>query len=141
VRGLTFDATATYLDSEIRASGTAAPVFDGNPLPFAPKFSGTLGAQYDWLVGDGLVAGVGVDGKYVGTHYLRPERFAIDEEQYTLVNVRAHVGSDSDRWDVELFGKNIGDEFYRINAVGGIGADVFAIGQPALWGLALRIKM
>ena len=140
LRGLTFDATATTLNSRISASGTAAS-FNGNPLPFAPKYSGTLGAMYEWPMGAGLIAGVGVDGKYVGTHYLRPERFAIDKEKYTLVNVRAHFGSDTSRWDIEVYGKNVGNEQYRVNAAGGIGADVFAIGQPATWGLAARIKM
>ncbi len=139
--GLTLDATVSYLDSQISASGTAAAQFDGNPLPFAPELSGTLGARYEWTVGSGLIAGVGVDGKYLGTHYLRPEQFAIDKEQYTLVNVRAYLGSDADRWSIELYGKNIGDEQYRINAVGGIGADVFAIGQPALWGLSATIRL
>jgi iron complex outermembrane recepter protein len=141
VRGLTVDATATFLDSEIDASGATAAAFDGNPLPFAPKFSGTLAAEYGWPVGSGLIAAFGVDGKYVGTHYLRPEQFAIDEEQYTVINARARLGSESGAWEIELFGKNVGDEQYRVNAVGGIGADVFAIGQPAVWGLAARVKM
>ncbi|MEP7247060.1 MAG: TonB-dependent receptor, partial [Gammaproteobacteria bacterium] len=140
MRGLTFDATSTFLRSRISANGTSAS-FNGNVLPFAPKYSGTLGAQYDWPIGAGLMAGVAIDGKYVGTHYLRPENFAIDKENYTLVNVAAHFGSDTGRWDLELYGKNIGDEQYRVNAAGGIGADVFAIGQPATWGLAARIKM
>jgi iron complex outermembrane receptor protein len=141
VQGLSIDATATYLDSEIHASGTAAATFNGNPLPFAPKFSGTLAAEYAWTLGSSLIAGVGVDGKYVGTHYLRPEKFAIDEEQYTVVNAHARLGSGSGKWELELFGKNIGDERYRVNAVGGIGADVFALGQPQTWGLAARVKM
>jgi iron complex outermembrane recepter protein len=141
MRGLTLDATTTFLNTRISASGIAAPVFDGNPLPFAPKFSGTLGALYEWPLGNALIAGVGVDGKYVGTHYLRPEQFAIDKEQYTLVNIRAQIGSETERWNVELYGKNIGDEFYRVNAVGGIGADVFALGQPATWGLTVRVRL
>ncbi len=141
VQGFTINATATYLDSEIHASGPAAATFNGNPLPFAPKFSGTLGTEYAWTLGSGLIAGIGVDGKYVGTHYLRPERFAIDKEQYTVVNAHARLGSESGKWEVELFGKNIGDEQYRVNAVGGIGADVFALGHPAVWGLAARVRM
>jgi iron complex outermembrane receptor protein len=141
IDGLKLDATGTYLDTTISTSGSAAATFNGNPLPFAPKFSGTLGIEYAWSIGAGLVAGIGVDGKYVGTHYLRPEKFAIDEEQYTVVNAQARLGGESGRWEVELFGKNIGDEQYRVNAVGGIGADVFAIGQPTIWGLAARIRM
>jgi len=138
--GLTFDATGTFLHSRISAWGTSAQ-FGGNVLPFAPRFSGTLGALYEWPVLTGMIAGVAVDGKYVGTHYLRPENFVIDKEKYTLVNVRAHFGSDTGRWDVELYGKNVGSERYRVNAAGGIGADVFAIGQPATWGLAARVSL
>jgi iron complex outermembrane recepter protein len=141
LKGLTFDSSATYLNTRIQQSGPLASIYDGNPLPFAPRFSVTLGGQYEWLVGRGLMAGVGVDSKYLGNHYMRPEQFAIDKQHYTVVDVLAHLGSESGTWQVEFYGKNVGNEEYRTNAVGGIGADVFALSQPATWGLTARVKM
>jgi iron complex outermembrane recepter protein len=141
LKGLTFDSTATWLDTRIQESGPLASIYNGNPLPFAPKLSATLAAQYDWALPRGLMAGVGVDSKYVGTHYMRPEAFAIDKQQYTIVDVLARLGSESGKWELELYGKNVGNKEYRTNAVGGIGADVFAISQPATWGLTVRVKL
>ncbi len=133
--GLNFGATATYLDTEVSQGGLAAATFDGNDLPFAPDLSWTLFGRYEYQLGNNLVGAVQANIKDVGDHFLRPEAFAIDENSYSLVDARISVASVDHKWEVAVWGKNLGDEQVRLNAVGGFGADPFYIGLPLTYGV------
>jgi iron complex outermembrane recepter protein len=86
---------------------------DGDPLTFVPEWSFGLSGDYEWAVGGDSTAYVGGTLGYTGE---RPIGF--DEREtdgsirevgsYTTLNLRA--GLRTERWNVELYGKNVTDE-------------------------------
>jgi len=67
-----------------------------------------------------------------------------DEGQsgYTLGNARLVLQPQDERWSIELFGNNLGDEEYRVFAENGTALGVAAtsaiFGPPLEWGVRLR---
>jgi iron complex outermembrane receptor protein len=56
------------------------------------------------------------------------------EESYGLLDARIALGSRNDGWEVALFGKNLTDELYRVDAIPFLG-DVFSrFGPPRSYG-------
>src|SRR6185503_4265311 len=63
--GLTFSATASYIDSEItEVNATDATSLPGDPVDYVPEFSGTLGFNYDFELGANMPGYFRVDYSY-----------------------------------------------------------------------------
>ncbi|MGH7012122.1 MAG: TonB-dependent receptor domain-containing protein, partial [Caulobacteraceae bacterium] len=82
---------------------------DGNPLPYAPKWSESLDGEYDFGLGEDLGGFVGGRVSYVGRRF---SDFSTTAPQtalsgYTTVSLRA--GLRRGPFEVELFAKNLGD--------------------------------
>jgi iron complex outermembrane receptor protein len=59
------------------------------------------------------------------------------EESYGLLDARMSLGSRDGRWEAALYGKNLGDELYRVDVIPFLG-DVFArYAPPRSYGLQL----
>jgi len=86
---------------------------DGDPLTFVPEWSFGLSGDYEWAVGSDSIAYVGGTLGYTGE---RPIGFDERESDgsireagsYTTLNLRA--GLRTERWNFELYGKNVTDE-------------------------------
>jgi outer membrane receptor protein involved in Fe transport len=86
---------------------------DGDPLTFVPQWSFGLSGDYEWAVGGDSIAYVGGTLGYTGQ---RPIGFDQRESDgsireaggYTTLNLRA--GLRTERWNFELYGKNVTDE-------------------------------
>jgi len=86
---------------------------DGDPLTFVPEWSFGLSGDYEWAVSGDSTAYFGGTLGYTGE---RP--IAFDEREtdgsireigsYTTLNLRA--GLRTERWNFELYGKNVTDE-------------------------------
>jgi outer membrane receptor protein involved in Fe transport len=86
---------------------------DGDPLTFVPEWSFGLSGDYEWAVSSDSTAYLGGTLGYTGE---RP--IAFDEREadgsiseigsYTTLNLRA--GLRTERWNFELYGKNVTDE-------------------------------
>lgn len=112
--GLTVDFTFAYNDSEIvqtfctdclLTSGDASPT--GTQLPFYPKYSGSLSAQYERDILDDKKGFVRVDYIYTGRQFDTEANLAWTNESH-IVNLRAGIEFDSYR--VEVFATNVLDE-------------------------------
>ncbi|MES2033469.1 MAG: TonB-dependent receptor [Pseudomonadota bacterium] len=112
--GLTMDFTFAYNDTEIvetfctdclLTSGDASPT--GTQLPFYPKYSGTLSAQYERDILDDKKGFVRVDYIYTGKQFDTEANLAWTNESH-VVNLRA--GIEFDAYRVEVFATNILDE-------------------------------
>ena len=115
--GLTFTLTGAYVDAYLTSQATAAGGNEGDPLPYAPKWSSSLDGAYTWRVSDFNLF-TGATWSYFGSRFSdfssvilptgtilaapRPEL-----PSYNTVNLRA--GLESGRWTFELYGKNVGD--------------------------------
>ena len=156
--GLNFSASGTYLKSKVSRTFTQTPDgtavynqqgyagdFRGSVLPYTPKFSGNADLQYEWDMGNSLRPFVGGSVTYQGkqnatfvNNILKGNRFEIPG--YTLVDVRAGIGSRDDAWRVTLFGRNIFNKFY-INSASYYQDDYFQnAGRPATYGVAVKLR-
>jgi iron complex outermembrane receptor protein len=54
--------------------------------------------------------------------------------------VRAGVASPDDKWRLTVFGRNITDEFYILNASTASDAIVRYVGRPATWGVTFGYR-
>jgi len=93
---------------------------NGKPLSVAPKWTGTIGASYDAPMGNGLMVGVNADVRY-SSSYLASGFGNGDSRQtkYATLDAGIRVGSEDERWQVALIGKNLTNRFYVSGVVDG----------------------
>lgn len=159
VDGLTLSASATYLDAKVKEysgvvgstvnpNGLRDPIiesFKGVRLPFSPKWQYAMRVDYDTPINDNLSAffGVGVTGQgktsAVLTTLGQPQEL-FDLNSRTLVNGLFGIRSTDDRWKVSVWGKNIFNKYYWVNAVQTYDTVVRYTGRPAEYGVTLGFK-
>jgi outer membrane receptor protein involved in Fe transport len=152
--GLTLSANATYLKSKVTSNYSATPDglgvynaqgytgnFRGSVLPYTPKFSGSLDAQYEFPVSDDLKAFVGGTATYQGrqnttfrTEILRADDFFIDD--YALVDARVGVASADNRWKVTAFGRNLTNKSYVTAVSTYLDTLIRYRGRPVVYGVS-----
>ena len=174
--GLTLSASVTYLESKVltrngtpfvgptaygNSCGTAAvPAqcdFTGSELPFSPKVSYTLGANYRHEMGGGTII-FGADlrgqsssvstlnGRTIQFRNLTNDRrapgialpFVIPG--YAVVDARLGYEFGDKRYKVMVWGKNVFNKYYVTNAAHFLDTTVRFVGQPATYGITLSIK-
>ena len=113
-------------------------IFNGNKVPFAPRHTLNISAQYS------LPSGYygRVELRSVGeTFYDEENNTALQQEKYSVVN--ASIGYESEGYSIQVFGRNLGDERYYSNIspvsksaglIGGIA------GAPRIYGVSLSKK-
>lgn len=121
VTGLNFLLTGAYVDAYLTADAPAAGGSNGDPLPYAPKWSASLDGSYSWHATGAFDGFVGATWSYVGSRisdfaasttvvngavaFVPNPREALPS--YNTVNLRA--GLENARWSFELYAKNLGD--------------------------------
>ncbi|MGV9009033.1 TonB-dependent receptor [Brevundimonas sp.] len=123
VEGLSFQGGLTYTDAEYGVF-TAADLVDPNNFPaasllpgsrpsFAPEYSVSLSVNFERNLGNGLRGGFSLAGKYMSEYNtgsdLSPFKL---QDAFTTVNGRIMIGTEDERWTMELWGQNITDEEY-----------------------------
>ncbi len=146
--GLTLTFSGAYTDAELtQDTDPVVGGLDGDPLPFVPEWSLTLGGDYEWAAFGDSTAYVGGHVSYTGerTADFGNRNAAGDlreADAYTTVDLRA--GIIRDRWSIELYGKNITDEegITDIEAPGNFpnGAVGISAIRPRTIGLALGAR-
>ncbi|WP_156680923.1 TonB-dependent receptor [Sphingomonas profundi] len=93
---------------------------NGAPLANAPEWTGTLGASYDKVVGNGFRFGASVDARY-NSSYIASGFGNDDSRQNKYVNLDASIrfGTEDDRYEIALIGKNLTNRFYVTGVVDG----------------------
>jgi iron complex outermembrane recepter protein len=85
--------------------------YAGSTNQLAPKFTGVLGANYKWNVGDSIGMNFGVDlmhsSNYLQSLTLDP---ANTQSGYTKVNARLALAGAEERWELALIGRNLTDK-------------------------------
>jgi outer membrane receptor protein involved in Fe transport len=116
LRGLQLGVNGAWIDAHL-TSDTPALVggLDGDRLPWVPKFSGSLNADYDWQLSHSVTAFVGGTLAYTGT---QRDNFGADTTQLGFppipqrkipdyATVDLHGGVDFGRFTVEAYVKNL----------------------------------
>jgi iron complex outermembrane receptor protein len=141
--GLNLTAGVTWLETDIRqdtnTTGNAA-LFDGNPLPFAPELSATLGARHEWALGNNRRAAMQANTKAKSRYYLDAEGLtARSQEGYVTVDASATLYLDARGLELSLWGRNLSDKDVAISGYGFIGYNTFR-SAPRQYGIAARVN-
>lgn len=141
--GLDLTASVTWLETEIQqesdGAGNAA-LFDGNPLPFAPEFSATLGIRQEWAIGDNRRAAIQANAKAKSEYFLDAEGLdARSQDGYATVDASATLYLDRRGIELSLWGRNLSDEDVAISGYGFIGYNTFR-SDPRQYGIAAKLS-
>ena len=157
LRGLTFNAAATYLDSKVTSSfinyapyitGPADTIdFKGESFPFTPKWSLNYGVGYEWPVGGNLSAFVRANASYqsktvaaFGAARAATEGPPLDIKSYSLLDLNAGVETRDGSWRAQVWGKNVTNTYYWNNAFYYEDDTVRTTGMPATYGVTLTYR-
>jgi len=108
VIGLIIGANAAYTDAKLTTAAPAAGGVDGDRLPYVPRWTGSLSADYSTALSDAVELTAGASVNYVGnriTDYAN--KFPKRLNGYATVDLRA--GLDFGEWSLSAFAKNVGD--------------------------------
>ncbi|MDN5780885.1 MAG: TonB-dependent receptor [Luteimonas sp.] len=152
VDGLSLQGGVTYADTRYSKDmpypdlepGGALEHLPGSLISFAPLWSASASATYQWDMGDSLQGRFNIGTKYMSEHNtgsdLDPEKV---QDGYALVNARLGFGSQDKRWMVELWGQNLTNETYKqvgFDAPLQPGAWNAFLGAPRTYGVTLRVQ-
>ena len=110
----------------------------GLELPQSPEWSYNGLVNYQWPISGDLYLEIGADFNYKDSTSGGSQ--AEDAtESYTVYNARAALGDAEGTWVVQLWGRNITDEYYYPSAFrGGNGPFVRSVGMPRTVGVTLE---
>jgi iron complex outermembrane receptor protein len=105
------DFTAADLSDPTRFNGVFR--LPGAQMAFAPRWSSTLSGSYERDLGETLVFRSNVSAKFTSRYNTGSDLHPVkDQSSYTLVNARIGLGSQDERWTVELWSNNLFDQDY-----------------------------
>ncbi|HET7333869.1 MAG TPA: TonB-dependent receptor [Rhizomicrobium sp.] len=109
--GLQVDGSYSYLHAKyISFLPTATANYSGNYLTRSPKNKFNLGVQYSHSFNDWL-ATARVDYLYTGSYFFDPNNIPTQTQPaYSMVDARLSISPPDSRWEVSLWGKNLGDK-------------------------------
>ena len=162
IKGLMLQGGLMYADTQygdgIPGGDFVAPTgalykLQGAQMSFAPKWSGSASATYEWDLGSNLQARFNIGAKYVSEYNtgsdLDPEKM---QSAYTVANARFGIGARNERWMVEIWSTNLTDENYvqvgfdgplqNVSPAPGNPFNTFNafLGAPRMYGATLRVR-
>ena len=119
--------------------------FNGSELPYAPRWSASADADYEW-------SGRGTWNPFVGTNVLfqgrenatfqnavlKAPNFEIGS--YATLDVRAGLRATDDKWRVEVYGRNVLNKYYVTTVTSYLDTVIHFAGMPAVYGVDVRIN-
>lgn len=134
-----FDGFSSFDDANPAAG---VQDLDGRRLPSAPKYTASLGAEYDIAISGPLLSRLTLraDAFHSGDVVLRYFGSPVEtQDAYTLLNVSASLVSRDEKTVLRAFLNNVTDEEYLQNVtyIGAVGAFMGNYGAPSTWGVQL----
>jgi iron complex outermembrane receptor protein len=141
VEGLSIDASGSYLDFDYTDTGTPPSVPITAVTPYTPKWTGSIGIQYDYEMDAGTVSGR-LDGSYQSDLYTdalnTPESKVEDR---FLTNFRLWYTTSDENWQVALEVQNLFDKYY-FHSVSDITRSLRVLtaqpGLPRTWAVTVK---
>lgn len=114
-KGFDVGLAVGYTDAKVSEAGSAT-VKKGDRIPYSPRGSATLRADYEFPLTASMEGFVGGDVNWVASQWtdLSSATTAVHLPSYTIGNLRA--GVNVDRWTISLLCKNVGNDTSRLNA-------------------------
>jgi len=126
-----FKYTSIITDSSFNVIGTQNVDNSGKYIPYAPKYTYGLGAQY--RDSNGIYGNISING--YGSFFVDDSN-NYEVDPYALVDTK--IGYESENYDIYLYGKNIFDKDYSILAQ--YGSDVLTLSKPREIGIQLAYR-
>jgi iron complex outermembrane recepter protein len=119
VQDLTLRATGAYTDSHLTQDAPALGGLSGDEMPFVPKWTGSLAADYRFALA-GYASWVGGSYNYIGKRTSNfSQKFPLNVPSYTTFDLNA--GIEIAKVKLSIYGKNLGNS-KGINYVNNTGA-------------------
>ena len=144
--GLRLTAAGTYLRAKVvQFVGTNADGirqdYAGTDVPYSPKFTSNVTADYEWPVSSKWLASLGATLTQQSLSYATVGPTSIDRiEPYVLIDLRAGLSTQDGKYKVQLWGKNVANRFYWNNVSHPYDTVVRYAGMPATYGLTLSAR-
>jgi len=148
VDGLTLDGAVTYLDSKVKSdfsnfNAYGFPInFKNEPFPFTPKWSGSVGARYEFETADlrpyvstRLSFQSRTQSSFGGASIAVPGYPSLYNKGYALLDLAVGVKAADGRWHAEIWGRNVTNTYYWNTAAYNIDTVVRRTGMPATFGI------
>lgn len=143
IEGLYISVAAAYLDTEVEefiSGDSNGDEFDfaGKPFNYSPRWEYTLLLDYVLPVFDNYELSMGVDYSYSGetnASLEQDDRFFIDD--YGLINARLGFAPTAGPWQLMLWSRNLGDEYYYNNVTNQLDTIGRYTGMPVSYGVTL----
>jgi iron complex outermembrane receptor protein len=146
--GLALSLNGAYTDAKLtQDTDPVVGGMDGDPLPYVPKWSFGLNANYEWTVKGSSRAYLGGSLDYTGDRTVAFNQRAADgsilqADSFTTLNLRA--GLYHGHWSVELYGKNLTNDMgiTTINAAGFLPNGALGLGliRPRTIGVSIGTR-
>ncbi|MEP7351480.1 MAG: TonB-dependent receptor, partial [Sphingorhabdus sp.] len=152
IDGLTISASGAYVNSKVLDSSLVlfnyqgyGGSFGGSQLPYTPKFSGTLDAQYTWPVAQSLEAFVGATGRRqsvsnstLGNATLLNSDFVLPA--FTTLDLRAGISSADGKWKFSVFGRNVTNEVINTLVFQYVDGRYGYVAKPVTYGATIAVS-
>jgi iron complex outermembrane receptor protein len=145
VKGLGIDGSLSYLNFQyqsISAAGESSGIKVSMKGPYAPAWTASIGARYDFQFGSAGTLTPRLDLSYRDSLYTSPTNSPFGKlDSRTLLNGRLTWSSDDELWQAALEVTNITDLLYYYNIRDDRGSSFTVQGQPApprQWAVTLK---
>jgi outer membrane receptor protein involved in Fe transport len=141
-----YDSTVRFspLTASLGASDPNA-VFSGEVLSFAPKWVATGGVSYEVPMGE-MHALFYLDARWNSAYRTqtlgRDPLGRTDNDAYAIFNGRVALGPNTDHWSVELWVRNLTNQFYYVGAFQPPLQNDYVVfpSEPRTYGITLRAR-
>lgn len=112
--------------------------YSGNDVPYSPNIKLTGQVGYDFVLGDGSVITPQATVLYSGEYHLTDTNTSLDlQEAFAKVDLRVSWVDASDRYRIDLFANNVGDEITQNRATFGSRGLNQSFDAPRMYGVRL----
>jgi len=146
-RGLRVTAGAAYVDSRVDRSFISEDPYgrtidiQGEASPDTPRWQFVEDTEYLHPITDRWSAFAGGDVSHRTASFAA---FGDDADfeihGYTLVDLRAGIESPDGKWRAQLWGRNVLNQYYRLNVSRFVDTVASTTGMPATFGVSLRAR-
>lgn len=101
-------------------SGAPFQDLSGQQTAVAPEWTGLLGVSYDRQVADDYIGGLTVDARYSDDYLASGFGNPLSRQnEYVALNATLRLGTEDERWQIAVIGKNLTNRFYVTGVVDG----------------------
>jgi iron complex outermembrane receptor protein len=136
-----FTASWNLLNTKFDRFTVASVNYAGDPLPYSPKTTLTLGYEHTWHLSDGAQIEARLDNFYSSAYTLEFNHLAgLEQKAFNRTDARLAYRPDNGRWGVSVYAKNLQDERV-LNYGSPLGTTVYqSFDAPKTYGISFDVK-